>query len=116
MKPLMLVLASAMLLSVAATAIPATRAFAQETDIEQMVENAKTPADYEAIAAYYNKKGDEAQQQLDWHEALLKTYKQNPRLSTMQMHCERLVHIYKDEAKEDKVMADLYRQRAKKAQ
>ncbi|HEY2106182.1 MAG TPA: hypothetical protein VGH29_10390 [Candidatus Binataceae bacterium] len=115
MKRMMLVLASALLLLVAATAVPATRAFAQDQDIEQMIENAKTPADYEAIADYYQKKGDEAQQQLDWHQKLYKTYKQNPRLSTMQMHCHRLIHIYKDEAREDKVMADQYRQMAKTA-
>ncbi len=113
---MMLVLAPALLLAVAATALPTARAFAQdETNIEQMIENAKTASDYEAIAAYYEKKGDEAQQQLEWHESLYKTYKQNPRLSTMQMHCHRLIRIYKDQVKEDKVMADQYRQMAKKA-
>ncbi len=111
---MMLVLAPALLLAVAVTALPTSRAFAQDQDIEQMVENAKTPADYEAIAAYYDKKGDEAQKQLDWHQKLYKTYKQNPRLSTLQMHCHQLVRIYKDEVKEDKVMADQYRQMAKK--
>jgi hypothetical protein len=115
MKRMMLVLAPALLLAVAATALPTTRAFAQDQDIEQMIENAKTPADYEAIAAYYEKKGDEAEKQLQWHESLYKTYKQNPRLSTMQMHCHRLIGIYKAEAKEDKVMADQYRHMAKTA-
>jgi hypothetical protein len=116
MKRLMLVLAPALLVLVAATALPTTRAFAQDQDIEQMVANAKTPADYEAIAAYYDKKGDEAQKQLDWHEKLYQTYKQNPRLSTMQMHCHRLIRLYKNQVKEDKVMADQYRQMAKKPQ
>lgn len=112
---MMLVLAPALLLAVAATSLPANRAFAQDQDIEQMIENAKTAADYEAIAAYYEKKGDEAQKQLEWHESLYKTYKQNPRMSTMQMHCHRLISIYKAEAKEDKVMADQYRHMAKQA-
>jgi hypothetical protein len=73
-------------------------------------------ADYEAIASYYEKIAGEAQQQLEWHESLYKTYKQNPRLSTMQMHCQRLIQIFKNEAREERVMADQYRQLAKKAQ
>lgn len=111
----MLVLGLMLGLMAAATALPTARAFAQEQDIEQMVANAKTPADYEAIAAYYDKQGDEAQKQLDWHEKLYKTYQQNPRLSTMQMHCHRLISLYKQQVKEDKVTADQYRQIAKKA-
>jgi hypothetical protein len=116
MKRLMLVLAPALLVMVAAAALPTTQAFAQDQNIEQMTENAKTPADYEAISAYYTKKADEAQQQLTWHESLYKTYKQNPRLSTMQMHCHRLVRIYKNQVKEYRVMADQYSQLAKKPQ
>ncbi len=115
MKRLMLVLVPALMLSVVAANLPVTRAFAQDQDISQMIENAKTPADYEAIAAYYDKKGDEAQKQLEWHESLYKTYKQNPRLSTMRMHCHRLIGIYKSEAREDKMMADQYRHMARQA-
>jgi len=113
MKRMMLVLAPALMLVVAVSVLPTTRAFAQDQNIEQMIENAKTASDYQAIADYYQKKGDEAQKQLEWHQSLYKTYKQNPRLSTMQMHCHRLIAIYKSEAKEDKVMADQYRQLAK---
>jgi hypothetical protein len=115
MKRMMLVLASALLLVAAAAVVPTARAFAQDQNIQQMIENAKTPADYEAIAAYYDKKGDEAQEQLQWHESLYKTYKENPRLSTLQMHCHRLIRIYKDEVKEDKLTASEYRELAKKA-
>ena len=115
MKRLMLVLAPALLMMVVATALPTTRAYAQDQNIEQMIENAKTPADYEAISAYYTKQADAAQQELTWHESLYKTYKQNPRLSTLQMHCHRLIRIYKDQVKEYRVMADQYAQQAKKA-
>jgi hypothetical protein len=101
MKPLVLVFVFGLLMLAAATVLPATRAFADDTNIQQMVENAKTAADYEAIAAYYDKKADDAQKQLEWHEALYKTYKQNPRLSTMQMHCDRLVQIYRQQVKEE---------------
>jgi hypothetical protein len=118
MKRLMMVLAPVLLVLVAATALPTTRAFAQDkdtTNIEEMIQNAKTPADYEAIADYYQKRGDEAQKQLEWHQSLYKTYEANPRQSQLRMHCHRLIRIYKDQAKEDKVMADQYRDMAKKA-
>jgi hypothetical protein len=116
MKRMMLALAPALLLMVAVTTVPTRWAFAQDQDIEQMTANAKTAADYEALAAYYQKKGEEAQKQLEWHQKLYKTYSQNPRLSTLRMHCHRLIHIYKDEARENLTMADEYRQLAKKAQ
>ncbi len=96
---MMLVMGPVLMLMVAAATLPTARAFAQDENIEQMIENAKTAADYEAIAAYYEKKADEAQQQLQWHESLYKTYKQNPRMSTMQMHCHRLISLYKAEVK-----------------
>jgi len=113
---MMLVPAAVLLLTVAAASLPVTRAFAQDEDnVEQMIENAKTPSDYEAIAAYYDKKGAQAEKQLEWHQKLYKTYQQNPRLSTMQMHCHRLISLYKAEAREDKVMADQYRHMAKQA-
>jgi hypothetical protein len=115
MKRMMLVLAPALVLLIAVAALPNPQAFAQDQNIEQMIENAKTPADYEAIAAYYDKQADAAQQQLDWHEKLYKTYKQNPRMSTMQMHCHRLIALYKQQVKEDRVTADEYRHMAKKA-
>jgi hypothetical protein len=58
---------------------------------------------------------DEAEQEYKWHASLYKTYKQSPRMTTMQTHCHRLMHIYKSEAKEDRVMADQYKQLAEKA-
>jgi len=113
MKRLMLVLP--LLVLVAVTALPITQTFADDTNIEQMIENAKTSADYQAISDYYAKQAAQAKQQLDWHEGLYKTYMQNPRLSTMQMHCHRLIRIYKDQYKEDSVMASQYANMAKSA-
>ena len=115
MKRLMLVLAPALLVMVAAASLPTTQAFADDTNIEQMIENAKTSADYQAISDYYAKQAAEAKQQLEWHEGLYKTYQQNPRLSTLRMHCHRLIHIYKSQYKEDSVMADQYATMAKSA-
>ncbi len=116
MKRTILVLGLGLVLLGGIAAVPNQRAFAQDENIEQMIEKARTPADYEAIAAYYDKKAAEAQQQLEWHEKLYQTYKENPRLSTLQMHCHRLIRLYKEQLKEDRMTADQYRQMAKKAQ
>jgi type II secretory pathway component GspD/PulD (secretin) len=116
-KSILIIAPVALALAMAMAMLPTTTpSFAQEErNIEQMIDNAKTVADYEAIARYYDQKADEAQKEFEWHEGLYQSYMQNPRLSTMQMHCDRLVHIYKDEAKEDRIMADQYRQMAKNA-
>src|SRR5271156_5310545 len=98
MKRLMLVLAPALLAMGAAGALPTTRA-----------------PNNKAISDYYSKQAADAKQQLDWHESLYKTYEQNPRLSTLRMHCHRLIHIYKSQYKEDSVMADQYATMAKSA-
>ena len=65
MKRLMLVLAPALLVMVAAASLPTTRAFADDSNIQQMIENAKTAADYQAISDYYSKQAAEAKQQLE---------------------------------------------------
>ena len=112
MKRLMLV-ASALLMLVVMTALPAIGAAVDDTNVEQMIENAKTPADHEAIAKYYDQQAAKAHEQMQWHEKLLKAYMANPRLSTMQMHCSRLVDLYKNEAKEDRKLAHEHREMAR---
>ncbi len=113
MKRLMLILAPALLMLVAMSAFPATAAAAENTDIEQMIENAKAPADHEAIAKYYDQQAAKADEQVQWHQKLLKAYMANPRLSTMQMHCSRLVDFYRNEAKEDRKLAEAHREMAR---
>jgi len=112
MKQLMLV-ASALLMLVATTSLPTTRASADDTNVEQMIENAKTPADHEAIAKYYDQQAAKANEQVQWHQKLLKAYMANPRFSTMQMHCSRLVDFYKNEAKENTKLAQEHREMAR---
>jgi hypothetical protein len=116
MKRLMLIWIPALLVLVVLTGLPTIRAHADDTNIEQMIENAKTPADHEAIAKYYDQQGAKAHQEMQWHQKLLKAYMANPRFSTMQMHCSRLVDFYKNEAKEDKKLAQEHREMAKAAE
>ncbi len=115
MKRLMLILAPALLVLVVVSGLPTIRAAADDTNIEQMIENAKTPADHEAIAKYYDQQEAKADEQVKWHQKLLNAYKTNPRFSTMQMHCSRLVDVYKNEAKEDRKLAHEHREMAKAA-
>jgi hypothetical protein len=87
----------------------------QEANLEQMIEKAKTPADHEAIARHYDQRAAEANGQVQWHQKLLKAYMAAPRLSTMQMHCSRLVDLYRSEAKEDRKLAQEHREMGKAA-
>ena len=72
MKRLMLIWIPALLVLVVLTGLPTIRAHADDTNIEQMIENAKTPADHEAIAKYYDQQGAKAHQEMQWHQKLLK--------------------------------------------
>lgn len=116
MKRLMMVFAPALLVLIVATGLPTIRASADDTNIEQMIEKAKTPVDHEAIAKYYDQEAAKAHEQMQWHQKLLTAYKTNPRLSAMQMHCSRLVDLYKNEAKEDRKLAQEHREMAKSAE
>ena len=116
MKPVTILCALAFLVLVTALPIRAMGADAvQEANLEQMIANAKTPADHEAIAKYYDQQAAKANEQVQWHQKLLKAYMANPRFSTMQMHCSRLVDFYKNEAKEDRKLAQEHREMATSA-
>ncbi len=112
----MLVAAGFVLL--AATTLPVMRAVAQETivtddNLDQMIENAKTPADHEAIAKYYDQQAAKHDEEAKLHQEQVKAYATNPRLSTMQMHCSRLIEFSKEAAKEDRQLAHDHRMMAK---
>jgi uncharacterized protein YehS (DUF1456 family) len=47
-------------------------------DIDQMISTAKTPADHEAIAAYYDKEAKEASQKQAEHLKMAEMYKNVP--------------------------------------
>lgn len=102
----------------AATTLPVTRAIAQQAvvtdeNLDQMIENAKTPADHEAIAKYYDQQAAKHDQEAKLHQEQVKAYATNPRLSTMQMHCSRLIDFSKEAAKEDRELAHDHRMMAK---
>lgn len=92
---------------------PATAA----DDITSMLSNAKTAADDEAIAAYYDKQAAGAKENAELHTRMLAIVKQQdgPGIAKWHMdtHCEGLIRQYKAAAKMYAEMAHAYREMAK---
>src|SRR5262245_53899083 len=85
--------------------------------IEQMVTEAKTPADHEAIAAYYDKEAQDAHQKHAEHQKLAESYDLTPKLKggTMSKHCTDAGKKYEGIAKDYEALAKAHRQMAKAA-
>ena len=100
-------------------ATPANRATVAAAYIAEMISSAKTPADHEAIAAYYDGEAKEAQQKADEHRKMGEAYKKGGGAlagkTHFHEHCEALVRSYTAEAKEYESLAAAHRQMAKKS-
>ena len=90
---------------------------AQEgTNIEQLITNAKTPADHEAIAAYYEKAAQDAHAKHEEHLKLKAAYEKIPSLASktgLPWHCNTIAANYQKTAKEYESLAKLHREMAK---
>ena len=87
-------------------------------NIEQMIVDAKTPADHEAIAAYYDQEAQAAHQKHEEHLKLKASYEQIPHLASktgLPWHCNTIATNYQKTAKEYEELAKLHRQMAKSA-
>jgi hypothetical protein len=85
--------------------------------IEQMIAEAKTPADHEAIAAWYEKEAQAAHQEHAKHKKLRDLYVATPTKSaTLATHCDAAAKKYEEIAKEYEAMAHTHRDMAKQAQ
>ena len=86
--------------------------------VEQMIADAKMPADHEAIAAYYEKEAQEAQQKYEEHLKLKAAYAKIPHLASktgLPSHCDSIAKKYGGIAKEYEALAKLHREMAKSA-
>jgi hypothetical protein len=85
--------------------------------IEQMIADAKTPADHEAIAAYYDKEAKDAHAKHAEHQKMEEFYKKSPALnkSGFSTHCDLIASNYDKTAKEYETLAKLHRDMAKSA-
>ncbi|MGE0823490.1 MAG: hypothetical protein AB7G75_24365 [Candidatus Binatia bacterium] len=87
-------------------------------NIDQMIAEAKTPADHEAIAAYYEKQAQKAHQKHAKHEKMKERYEKNPALnkSGFSTHCDLIAANYDKTAKEYEALAKLHKDMAKSAE
>ena len=92
---------------------------ARAGDIDAQIAAAKTPADHEAIAAWYDTQAKEAQDKAAEHQKMGDAYKQGggalAHKTNFHQHCEALVKSYTAEAKEYRALAAEHRAMAKAA-
>lgn len=83
--------------------------------IEEMIVAAKTPADHEAIAAYYDKEAQDAHEKHAKHQKMEEFYKKNPALnkSGFSTHCDIIASNYDKTAKQYEDLAKLHSEVAK---
>jgi hypothetical protein len=92
-------------------------------DIADKVQSAKTPADHEAIAAYYDGKAAAATKDAAYHRQMGQSYKslaggaggKGYATSAMPQHCDAIAKAADTEAEQYKAMAKAHRDLAKSA-
>ena len=90
---------------------------AETFDLEKAVAGAKTPADHEAIASYYDKEGTTAKAKATEHLKLAAAYRNlaGKGQFAMEGHCQRLAQNYESVATENTALAAAHRQMAQDA-
>ena len=113
----------AMLALVAVFYLPTQRAGAQPAekfDLEKAIAGAKTPADHEAIASYYDRAAATDKDKAAEHRRLAEIYRTlaasgRAPLQPMGMHCQQLAQLYESAAADNAALAAAHRQMAKEA-
>jgi hypothetical protein len=120
MKRVVVLLAAGFLV-LAAAMLPTTRASAQqevvtEDTLAQKIESAKTTADHEAIAAFYDKEASDSEAKSKFHHSLHKTY-ESFKMKPVDMwnHCDEMGNYYEGIAKQARQLAAAHRATGKKA-
>jgi hypothetical protein len=112
-KRISMLIAAGLFLLAAATLLT-IRATAQQTvvtddNLNQMIAHAKTPADHEAIAAYYDTEAAENEKKARFHTTNVNMYS---KLSFLP-HCKALVKAFQEAADQDKALAAAHRAMSK---
>ena len=108
-------------LVLAAATLPATRAIAQhaavtDDNLDQAIANAKTRADHEAVADYYDKEAARLSGYAKLHHSTHKTYEKfRMKPPDMAHHCDELAKSYQRAADQATALATEHRAMAKKA-
>jgi hypothetical protein len=95
---------------------------AEDVDIVQKVKSAKTAADHEAIAKYYEDQAAAAKKKAADHKTMGESYRgmgtatgKSSGFSAMPQHCDSLTKSFTQEAAEYEAMAKAHRDLAKAA-
>ena len=83
-------------------------------DMTQAIENAKTPADHEALAKYYEEVAKEKQLKVEEQQKLLEKYETNAHLYgklgiRLQEHSKYLIHLHEEAVKTNMELAEFHR-------
>jgi hypothetical protein len=84
----------------------------QGDNIEQKIRDAKTAADHQVIAAYYEKEAHAAHAKYDQHLGMAKSYGTVPGLedkAKAAAHCESIAKKYQEVAKEYEAMVAMHK-------
>jgi len=110
------------LILLAAAALPTIRAGAQQAvvtdgNLEQMIRNAKTPADHEAIAAYYEQEAAETKKKADLHRRAAEGYRKMNIAKPVGMAnmCDGIAAMWDKIAADNSKLAEAHQEMAKKA-
>lgn len=100
--------------------IPFTQVNSQPVNMVQAVQDAKTSADHNALAKYYEDQASEMQKKAQEHKKRLEKYVKKSShygklAKNLQEHCKRLIINYEQAAVDNISMADAHRQMAEKA-
>lgn len=84
-----------------------------EAEFKALMQNPKTAADHEAIAAHYEQEAQMYQEKEDEHKKLLSRYEREPwllgkRAIEFRGHCERLIEHESEAAKENLELANIH--------
>jgi len=94
MRPRVTTIGWALLVAAVALSGCATAA-APKQNVGEMIANAKTASDYDAIADYYDKEAADAKAKYEEHEASVVRYENSVKWRTWAWHCERLAQDFK---------------------
>jgi hypothetical protein len=90
--------------------------------LNTLIASAKTPAEHQRIAQFYEAKAQDYRAQAQQHEAMIAAYKANSSLSTDKNrastigHCEYFVQTFKEMAVKSHELAEMHDQMAKAAE
>ena len=96
--------------------------FAQEKlskgELNKLIATAKTPAEHQRLADYYNAEAKRYQAQVDEHNAMIAAYKANPsskHQASLVTHCQNLVTDFQDLSTKSQELAQMHQQMANEA-